>query len=58
MRFSRYSDLSSISSLITIHGTKLKLKFHSLIGQIRKYTNCMFLTINENKRNERKIAEN
>ena len=58
MRFLRYSYLSSILSLNTIHGTKLKLKLHSLIGQIRKCSYCMFITINENNRNERKIAEN
>ena len=34
-----------------------KLKIHSLIGQIRKFSNCMFIIINENYRNERKIAE-
>ena len=50
--------LSSISSLNTIHGTKLKLKLRSPIGQIRKCSNCMFITINENNRNERTIAEN
>ena len=58
MGFSRYSYLMSISSLNTIHGTKLKLKLHSLIGQIRKCSNCMFININENKKNDRKIAEN
>ena len=58
MQFSRYSYLRGISSLNTIHETKLKLKLHSLIGQISKCSDCMFLTINENNRNERKIAEN
>ena len=47
-----------ILSLNTIPGTKLKLKLHSLIGQISKCSNCMFININENNRNERKIAEN
>ena len=41
-----------------IHGTKLKLKLHSLIGQICKCSYFMFITMNENNRNERKIAEN
>ena len=54
----RYSYLGSISSLNTIHGTKLKLKLHSLIGQIRKCYYCKFITINKNNRNERNIAEN
>ena len=58
MRFSRYSYLNSISSLNTIRGAKLKLELHSLIGQIRKCSNCKFITIYENNRNERKIAEN
>ena len=58
MQFSRYPYNSSISSLNTLHGTKLKLKLNSLIGQISKCSNCMFITISKNNRNEREIAEN
>ena len=58
MRFSRYSYLSSISSLNTIHGTKLKLTLHSLIGQIRKCSYCIFITINETIEMREKNAEN
>ena len=46
-----------ISPLNTIQGTKLKLKLHFLIVQIRKCSYRMFITINRNNKNERKIAK-
>ena len=52
--------LISQQALILEYNTwyQIKAKLHLLIGQIQKCSNCMFITINENKRNERKIAEN